>query len=282
MKNKIKLQFLALLLCMPALAKPKETEKPKSHLKEASFNILRTRAGFHFTRFYTKIKEGADFTFHAIAHDFIDSNPAHDICVVYDAAGAISAIDDGKSTPLILSSIPYKQSHIDQLKQKFNPALKDKSISILTLNELWECKAAGLDKLVKNNQISQCMYPTPDLTAPTLIDLIRAVRDLENRDNYQQQLTLVHCKAGRGRSATVVAAYLIHVLHKIGQKTTVAEIEAYLVTHRPQVRLGKDQKKAVLNFYNQLKASGSFDKLYQKYKIAIKNRDQEIAMIQEL
>ena len=193
-----------------------------------------------------------------------------------DKFGNIIKINDGKKTPLILGSIPRNQNDIDKLKSSYNLSKQDE-ISIFTLNRQFECDWSGLSKLsMQDKTLNFSRYPTTDYSAPLFIDLIRAVRDLENRDDCNHGLAYVHCKAGRGRSATGVAAYLINVLHKVNINTSPKQIEAYLQLHRPQVRLNDDHNAALINFELALKKAGSFEELYTLNKNATEKRDEEI------
>ena len=59
--------------------------------------------------------------------------------------------------------------------------------------------------------IRQLVLSTPDLiAAPTQSKLVTGVRFLLDHMEHQQQV-YVHCKAGRTRSATLVACYLMQV-----------------------------------------------------------------------
>jgi len=76
--------------------------------------------------------------------------------------------------------------------------------------------------------------PTLDGTAPRVQDLRRAV-DLIR---HQSGGVIVHCASGRGRSTTIVAAYLID----LGEARTPHEAEAIIRAIRPGVRLTRPQR----------------------------------------
>lgn len=78
-------------------------------------------------------------------------------------------------------------------------------------------------------------HPTLDADAPTpdiLQDLAKTMGDRPDRNIY------VHCALGHGRSATVVAAYLLTTK----QVTSVEEAIAFLKNIRPRVNLNATQK----------------------------------------
>ncbi len=56
--------------------------------------------------------------------------------------------------------------------------------------------------------IEQCRIPTIDFTPPSLADIEKSVNFIQAQAAAGKKV-YVHCKAGRGRSATVVACYLI-------------------------------------------------------------------------
>lgn len=218
--------------------------------------MMRTHAGFHISRYYNKLRYGSAFTFHQMAGD---------------------NIHDGKITPLVLGSIPYKKSHIDKLLKVFGKNAYAQ-VGIFTLNEPWECEISGLTQLAKEDvRVIQHHYPTPDFTSPTLIDTIRIVRDLKDRDEKNYDVALVHCKAGRGRSAMMIAAYIAVTLHQNDISATPQDIEKYLVDRRKQVSLNQSQKDTLSDFIKQLAEAGSFEKLCEKYKDDINLRDAQFS-----
>ncbi len=279
---KLKQRILIIPLLLGILETPILTTRKKPFYAYALENIMNTRIGFHLWMYSTRIKHHTTFTFHQIAGDQeqegLETIKFDTIYIQRDASKKIITIHDGKKTPLILSSIPTKPEHINRLKLMFQSnAHPYKNIGIFSLNKCWECETSGLFALIKNSpELIHYRYPTTDMQAPSFIDTIQAVYDLENRDKLEQCISLVHCKAGRGRSATIVSAYLMHILHKIGLYATPDEIEAYLCTHRPQVHLETTQKEALCYFCNELQIAGNLDNLYKKYLPEINQRIKEI------
>ncbi|KAG6788738.1 hypothetical protein POTOM_004815 [Populus tomentosa] len=130
------------------------------------------------------------------------------------------------------------------------PCLKGLGVGgVITLNEPYETlvptslyHAYGIDHLV---------LPTRDYCfAPSLNDISQAVAFIHENVS-SGQTTYVHCKAGRGRSTTIVICYLVH--HK--QMTPEAAYK-YLRSIRPRVLLASAQWKAVQEYYH-LKVNAS-------------------------
>jgi protein-tyrosine phosphatase len=230
---------------------------------------------FHISGYYNAWKHGNIFNFAMIARDnHLDGN--NKIIVDVTSQGTIRALHDGKKTPLILGSIPRTKAHISALRTLHNLA-SDERIHIFSLNKKFERDWAGLSSLIlSDTTLVLCKYPTIDAMAPAFIDIIRAVRDLESRDERNCKIAYVHCKAGITRSALTIVAYLVHVLHKAGYAITVDHAEAYLKKCRPHISLGKKRKKVVERFYTELKKAGSFDALYVQYQDAAERRDRDV------
>ncbi|XP_047321961.1 phosphatidylglycerophosphate phosphatase PTPMT2-like [Impatiens glandulifera] len=124
------------------------------------------------------------------------------------------------------------------------PRLKSLGVhGVVTLNESYETlvhtslyHAYGIDHLV---------IPTRDyLFAPSLTDICQAVDFIH--DNASRGLaTYVHCKAGRGRSTTIVLCYLVKHKHM-----TPDVAYQYVKSIRPRVLLASAQRQAVQDYYN--------------------------------
>ncbi len=244
------------------------------------YNLGKSAALFHVSIFCNYFWYGSAFSFNQIAGDRVSGIPKNKFVIVYDKkTGALIKINDGKKTPLILGGIPRKQKHIESLNDLKTQERKD--LGIFSLNRAFERNWAGLTKLCHGKSIKLFKYPTTDYSAPSLVDLLRAVRDLDNRDSSDIGLAYVQCKAGRGRSAVATGAYLLHICYAVECKTkqefkvTSKDIEAYLISRRPQVRFNSAHKAALANFHEELKKAGNFENLLIKYKPEIEKRDAE-------
>ncbi len=92
--------------------------------------------------------------------------------------------------------------------------------------------------------------PLLDTDAPSLEQLRDATIWIEGR--ITQGPVFVHCALGHGRSATVVAAYLL----KSGRASSAEEAVAEVAKHRPKIGLGPKQR-AVLEHYAEDVGSSS-------------------------
>lgn len=209
---------------------------------------------------------------------------------------AILLIADGLFAPLYLGRIPETLTDFINLRMAAGTLDNTALIGLHTLNRWFEQWFANLpNNIEKDGNITQYNYSTTDYTAPSLIDLIRGVYNLKMRDQRGEKIAYVHCKAGRGRSAALVVAYLLY-LYSIAEKVNpnhkpytheqlytffptddalVDALEAYVKRQRAVIRLHDAQKKVVKQFYSELKKYGSFDALYAQYADAIQKRDAE-------
>ncbi|EOY30595.1 Phosphotyrosine protein phosphatases superfamily protein [Theobroma cacao] len=134
---------------------------------------------------------------------------------------------------LLLGAVPFPKD-VRRLKQLGVGG-------VITLNEPFETlvptslyHAYGIDHLV---------IPTRDyLFAPSISEISRAV-DFIHKNASCGRTTYVHCKAGRGRSTTIVLCYLVE--HK--QMTPAGALE-YVRSRRPRVLLAPTQWKAVQEY----------------------------------
>ncbi|KAL9268721.1 Phosphatidylglycerophosphate phosphatase PTPMT1-like protein [Drosera capensis] len=124
------------------------------------------------------------------------------------------------------------------------PRLKELGVSgVVTLNESYETLVPT--SMYFDHGIGHLVIPTRDyLFAPSCSDICLAV-DFIHKNASCGHTTYVHCKAGRGRSTTVVLCYLVQ--HK-GMTPDVAY--SYVKSIRPRVLLASSQWQAVVNYYH--------------------------------
>ncbi|MCD7455312.1 hypothetical protein HAX54_027852 [Datura stramonium] len=141
---------------------------------------------------------------------------------------------------LLLGAVPFP-SDVPRLKQLGVGG-------VITLNEPYETLVPS--SLYHAHGIDHLVIPTRDyLFAPSFVDINRAV-DFIHRNASSGLTTYVHCKAGRGRSTTVVLCYLVEYKHM-----TPTEALEFVRSRRPRVLLAPSQWKAVQEFKLQRVAS---------------------------
>ncbi|KAA3490075.1 Phosphotyrosine protein phosphatases superfamily protein [Gossypium australe] len=151
---------------------------------------------------------------------------------------------------LLLGAVPFPKD-VRRLKQLGVGG-------VITLNEPFETLVST--SLYRAHGIDHLVIPTRDyLFAPSISDISKAVAfihiavspDLVSspppflavENACCGRTTYVHCKAGRGRSTTVVLCYLVE--HK--QMTPAGALE-YVQSRRPRVLLAPSQWKAVMEY----------------------------------
>ncbi|KAH7289146.1 hypothetical protein KP509_31G060000 [Ceratopteris richardii] len=127
---------------------------------------------------------------------------------------------------LLLGAVPFPR-HVYRLKSLGVEA-------VVTLNEPYETLVSS--SFYKSQMINHLVIPTRDyLFAPSFENIERAVDFIHS--------TYVHCKAGRGRSTTIVLCYLVKY-----RKMVPKDAFNYVQSKRPRVQLAASQWKAVLQY----------------------------------
>ncbi|KAF8034161.1 hypothetical protein BT93_C0438 [Corymbia citriodora subsp. variegata] len=141
---------------------------------------------------------------------------------------------------LLLGAVPFRKD-IRRLKRLGVDG-------VITLNEPYETLVPS--SLYRDYEIDHLVIPTRDyLYSPSLADIDQAV-DFIHRNASCGRKTYVHCKAGRGRSTTVVLCYLVKHKHM----TPSAALE-FVRSRRPRVLLTSSQWKAVQEYSKQRPAT---------------------------
>lgn len=202
--------------------------------------------------------------------------------IIIDADGTILSISDGIQSPVYVSSFPRSKESLDQLRTDAHQET-DAFIGLYTLNTEEEkekfCLAATL---ADDGHVINHAYPTIDFKPPTIADMARGVHDLSTRNEREETIACIHCKAGIGRSITMAAAYLLYVytiaeIHSADGSPAVKETDAqklvkqiihYIKVKRPVAHPNREQKAALEQFYNALHEAGSLENLYQQMAYA--------------
>lgn len=112
---------------------------------------------------------------------------------------------------------------------------------VITLNEPYETLVPN--SLYKEYGIDQLVIPTTDYCfAPSIVHICQAV-DFIHQNATCNRTTYVHCKAGRGRSTTIVLCYLVEY-----KNMTPDAALKYVRSKRPRVLLAPVQWEAVVKF----------------------------------
>ncbi|EXC28683.1 Protein-tyrosine phosphatase mitochondrial 1 [Morus notabilis] len=150
---------------------------------------------------------------------------------------------DAEIVFLLLGAVPFP---------KDVPRLKRLGVGgVITLNEPYETLVPS--SLYYAHGIDHLVIPTRDyLFAPSHVDISRAVEFI-HRNASCGRTTYVHCKAGRGRSTTIVLCYLVEY-----KNMTPAAALDYVRSRRPRVLLAPSQWKAVQEFSRRKPASAAY------------------------
>lgn len=100
----------------------------------------------------------------------------------------------------------------------------------------------GPTNAYEKHGIVQHHIPTTDFTHPSRKDVVSAVDFMDNQIR-QGKKVYVHCKAGRARSATIVACWLIR-----NQQISAVEAQKQMLRSRPHVNKRIAERPVVLEF----------------------------------
>lgn len=157
---------------------------------------------------------------------------------------------------IVLGALPLHE-HFD--------AIKNENVnSILSMVDAFELENETFDIIHgwQGTGLDHKHIETPDFIGVENHKIQEGVEFLEQQIQENKKV-YVHCKAGRGRSASVVAAYLLK--HGVGKKGSLdyippnadlLEIYTFLKSKRPQVNLNRNQQNAI-KFWNNLRLTQS-------------------------
>ncbi|EDO40641.1 predicted protein, partial [Nematostella vectensis] len=147
---------------------------------------------------------------------------------------------DRIDSTVILGALPFKS----QTQKLIDENVK----GVITLNEEFETK-----HLCNSKQewfawgVTQLRLATVDFgNAPSFAQLLEGVKFIEDMRSKGDSV-YVHCKAGRGRSTTLVACYLMK-----NKNLNPEEAHLFIKSKRPQIRLASQQWIALQQFHDHL------------------------------
>ncbi|XP_051988222.1 phosphatidylglycerophosphatase and protein-tyrosine phosphatase 1 [Xyrauchen texanus] len=147
---------------------------------------------------------------------------------------------------VILGALPFR-SMTEELVQK------EKVRGVITMNEEYETKYfCNSAEEWRDVGVEQVRLSTVDITGVPSLDYIHTGVNFALRHREEGTSVYIHCKAGRSRSATIAAAYLIR-LHCL----TPEEACKMLVSVRPHVLIHSAQLEMLQKYYKQVFGSES-------------------------
>lgn len=83
-------------------------------------------------------------------------------------------------------------------------------------------------------------YPFPDHQAPPFELVVEIVDDIYNfLQADENNVAVIHCKAGKGRSGTVCCALLMYIGHIEGHRSSSSDVNVYYTSKRMKEGVGK-------------------------------------------
>lgn len=153
---------------------------------------------------------------------------------------------------LILGPIPLKN------KMDHKRILDMGVTLVLTMLEQFEWESLSLfsEPMTPHDwtilSVNQKVIETPDFE-PVSLDDDKAAVEAIREEILKGGCVYGHCKAGKGRSATVVICYLLKYGHEHGiNVNSVDEAIAYVKSKREVININSSQYKGIVNFYNDL------------------------------
>lgn len=141
---------------------------------------------------------------------------------------------DRIDSTLIVGALPFRET-ARELAEKENVC------GVISLNEPYELKRFVTTQEEWEKLGVETLYlPTVDLVAaPSQADLVRGVEFIKKHADANQSV-YVHCKAGRTRSATLAACFLIKNYGWTSEKAV-----DFLMEKRPHIWLRQEQLSAI-------------------------------------
>lgn len=152
---------------------------------------------------------------------------------------------DRVDTHVILGALPFK-SQTKELVENENVR------GVVTMNEDYETRYLANSKQEWAEWgVTQLQLATVDFNNAPSQEMLRIGVEFIEEMNLNENTVYVHCKAGRGRSTTLVACYLMKA-----KRLTPVEAHDYIKSKRPHILLASRQWRAIEQFHKNLSQQG--------------------------
>ncbi len=141
--------------------------------------------------------------------------------------------------PILLGALPFSRD-VPQLQEEGVTGVINMCIEY-----------PGPKSAYEKSGIEQLWLPTVDFTPPNIDDIRQAIKFIE-RHQKDGGKVYVHCKAGRGRSATVVLCWLMY-----RRGFTPEEAAVWLARQRPHINRDLAERVVVRDFQKTLSTGES-------------------------
>lgn len=272
------LLLMALTIKSADHSKPPHGDDPKDTIPERVF--------FQVTNIVNKIAQPADQKFHEILDTIdgaTDKKPIVRVHVGEDGKMlSIQAMDDGKRL-LFLGTMPqwyglnwtdwWNNRLTNQYEQIRIQSKNNKKARILNINfnTPYELQKTGLCKTAQDDgAVTVHFYKTQDTYASSQDRLLEIIDKIKIRG--KDVITYVNCKAGKGRSATGVAAYLFDLFERAelrdqhGKVIVKSDFEVsiifeainnFLKSKRSVVNINLKQRAVLIEVFEYIRTSKS-------------------------
>lgn len=149
---------------------------------------------------------------------------------------------------IYLGALPLKnEGHLDQIAESG-------VTHVLSMVEDFEIEDGWFNKPVKQSDWHDHGIVVKHIKAIDFLPLKR--EEIEEGVAFLSEIldgsntVYVHCKAGRGRSATIVIVYLMQV-----EGLSFQEAHDYVKAQRPQINLNKQQRQAIFDYFDIVESS---------------------------
>lgn len=154
---------------------------------------------------------------------------------------------------IILGAIPlHNANHLEAIKQENVSAVLSLLEDFEMTPTLYLCPVLGSDWL--NNNIQFMQVKVPDSYGVPVDDIKKCISYLcENIKNNKK--CYIHCKAGRGRSASIVMCYMLYNIYEtegIITKDDIQKTYEHLTDIRNEVGINEKQFEPIYEYVNYL------------------------------